>query len=133
MQTYGIDTSILVRLLTCDPEPDYSQTVTALEDLLDREPQSRFCASNMVIGEAYAAVHYHYGVSKPDTRVAMFEILQSGLIEPLGGKPVLDVILAADKGAGLADRLIVNDYQDDQCMTLTNDKRMAQLGGARLL
>ena len=133
MQTYGIDTSILVRLITCEPESDYLHTLSALEDLLDREPQSRLCASNMVIGETYAAVHYHYGISKADSRAALFELLQSGLIEPLGGRPVLDVIRAADKGAGLADRLIVNDYQDEQCVTLTNDKRMAKVDGARLL
>ncbi len=133
MQTYGIDTSILVRLLTCDPEPDYIQTLSALEDLLDREPQSRLCASNMVIAEAYAAVHYHYGVTKADSRAALFDVLQSGLIEPLGGRPVLDVIQAAGKGAGLADRLIVNDYQKSHHLTLTNDKRMGKVNGAQLL
>ena len=133
MQTYGIDTSILVRLITCKPESEYQRTLGALEDLLDREPHARFCASNMVIGETYAAVHYHYGVTKADTRAALFEVLQSGLVEPLGGKPVLDVILAADKGAGLADRLIVNDYQHSYHTTLTNDKRMAKVEGARLL
>ncbi len=133
MQTYGIDTSILVRLLTGDPEPDYTTTVTALEALLDREPQSRIVASDMVIGEAYVAVHYHYGVTKADTRAALFEVLQSGLVEPLGGKPVLNVIRAADKGAGLADRLIVNDYQRSYYTTLTNDKRMARMVGAELL
>jgi predicted nucleic-acid-binding protein len=133
MQTYGLDTSILVRLLTCDPEADYIQTLSALEDVLDREPQSRLCVSNMVIAEAYAAVHYHYGVTKGDTRAALFDILQSGLIEPQGGRPVLDVIRAADKGAGLADRLIVNDYRNSHYVALTNDKRMAKVEGARLL
>jgi len=133
MQTYGIDTSILVRLITCKPESEYQQTLHALEDLFDREPHSRFCASNMVIGETYAAVHYHYGVTKADTRAALLEVMQSGLIEPLRGKSVLEVVLAADKGAGLADRLIVHDYQDDQCTTLTNDKRMAKVDGAQLL
>ena len=133
MQTYGIDTSILVRLITCKPESDYQQTLQALEDLMDREPHARLCASNMVIGETYAAVHHHYGVSKADTRTALTEVLQSGLVEPLGGKTILDVIHAAAQGAGLIDHLIVNDYHDDQCVTLTNDKRMAKVDGAQLL
>lgn len=133
MQTYGIDTSILVRLITNKPETEYQQTLQALEDLLDRESHARLCASNMVIGETYAAVHHHYGISKADTRTALAAVLQSGLIEPLGGKTILNVIRAANQGAGLFDRLIINDYHDDQCVTLTNDKRMAKLQGAQLL
>jgi len=133
MLVYGIDTSILVRLLTGPPESEFQQTLQALEDLMDRESQARVCASNMVIGETYAAVYYHYGVSKADARTALTEVLQSGLVEPLDGKTILEVIRAANQGAGLIDRLIINDYHDDQCVTLTNDKRMAKVDGARLL
>jgi len=133
MQTYGIDTSILVRLLTGDPESDYARTVTALETLLDREPKSRIVASNMVIGEAYIVVQHHYGVTKAEARAALLEIFQCDLIEPQGGKHTLDVIKAATKGAGLMDRLIVAQYQTSGCVTLTHDKRMSRVDGAELL
>ena len=132
MQTYGIDTSILVRLLTGDPEPDYTQTATALETLLDREPKSRIVASNIVIDEAYIVVQHYYGVTKAEARAALLEVLQSDLIEP-ERKDTLDVIRAASKGAGLMDRLIVNDYQASDCKTLTHDKRMGKVEGAQLL
>jgi len=133
MQTYGVDTSILVRLLTGDPEPDCSQTVAALEALLEREPDTHICVSNMVIAEAYVVVQYHYGVTKAEARSALLEVLQSGLVEARGGRRVLGVIGAAEKGAGLVDRLIVDDYQEGGAVTLTHDKKMARLDGARSL
>jgi predicted nucleic acid-binding protein len=133
MQTYGVDTSILVRLLTGEPEPDYGQTVEALEALLEREPDARVCASNMVLAEAYIVVQYHYGVTKAEARSALLDVLQSGLVEARGGRRVLRVIEAAEKGAGLVDRLIVDDYQESGAVTLTLDERMARLDGARSL
>jgi predicted nucleic acid-binding protein len=79
---YGIDTSVLVRLLTGEPEKDYLKTVDALENLIAGEASSCVVASNQVIGEAYIAVQHHYGVPKQAARAALlkhFLILQSVL------------------------------------------------------
>ena len=63
IRRYGIDTSVLVRLLTGDPEKDFQYCVNRLRALID-EQGSEIFASNQVVGEAYIAVQHHYGVSK---------------------------------------------------------------------
>jgi predicted nucleic acid-binding protein len=126
---YGIDTSILVRLMTGDPAKDYSRTVKSLERLIEQKPGADILASNQVIGEAYIAVQHHYGISKSDARAALSSVLTSGLVAPLNGTAVLDVIRHAG-GCGLLDRLIVDDYSKHSVETLTHDRKMGALAGA---
>ena len=129
---YGIDTSILVRLLTGDPAKDFDKTVRALEVLLKQEPASAFYASNQVIGEAFIAVQHHYGVSKAEARAGLLAVLSSGLVAPLDGLPVLDAIRSTE-GCGLMDRLIAGDYQTRGLTTLTHDRKMGSLTGVMRL
>lgn len=128
---FGIDTSILVRLLTGDPEPGYRHNVEALTALVERDG-AELSASNQVIGEAYIAVQHHYGVSKADARAALVSVLSSGLVAPANGAGVF-AALQAKSGCGLLDRLIADDYRRTDQVTLTLDKRMAALPGCRLL
>lgn len=48
---------------------------------------------------------------------------------PLNGSAILGM-LQEDGGAGLMDRLIVQDYQAREIPVLTNDRRMSKLAGA---
>lgn len=129
---YGIDTSVLVRLLTGEPEKDYLKTIDALENLIAGDASSRVVASNQVIGEAYIAVQHHYGVPKQAARSALLEVFASGLVSPLNGASVLKAI-ATRTGCGLLDRLIVDDYQREGVVTVTNDRKMAALEEVRRL
>ena len=128
---YGIDTSVLVRLITSLPEAEYRRCQAELTRIVEQERAELF-ASNQVIGEAYVAVQHHYGVSKGDARVALTGALTSGLVAPLNGQPVLNV-LQETGGAGLIDRLIAEDYSRTVSETLTLDRRMAALPGVRRL
>ena len=124
-QRFGIDTSILVRLVTGEPPQAFDEAVSALTRMVEREHVSLF-ASNMVIGEAYIALQHHYQVSKPSAKAALRSVLTSGLVAPSGGQPVLDA-LAASRGCGLLDRLIALQYQAENLATLTLDRKMATL------
>jgi hypothetical protein len=128
---FGIDTSILVRLLTGDPEAGYRRCVEVLTRYVEEDGAEMF-ASNQVIGEVYVAVQHHYGVSKADARAALVSVLSSGLVGPSGGAGVF-AALNAEGGCGLLARLIADDYRRAEWMTLTLDKRMAALPGCRLL
>lgn len=128
---FGIDTSILVRLLTGDPVEGFEACVDALQALIDMEDAEIF-ASNQVIGEAYVAVQHHYGVSKADARSALSSVLRSGLVAPLNGASVLTA-LESDAGCGLFDRLIADDYRRAGMISLTLDRRMAALPDVRHL
>ena len=128
---FGIDTSVLVRLLTGDPPADFDRCADALRHLIEAE-DAVILASNQVIGEAYIAVQHHYGVSRAEARSGLLDVLRSGLVAPLNGRPVLSAIEASDS-PGLMDRLIANHYGDHALEVLTLDRRMASLPGARLL
>ena len=104
-QLYGIDTSVLVRLATSDPEPDFQRCVSELRVMIEEKDAEVF-ASNQVIGEAYIVLQRHYGISATDARSALADVLTSGLVSPLNGQSVV-LALRASGGPGVvrqADR-----------------------------
>lgn len=128
---FGIDTSILVRLATGDPEDGFEYCVRRLTALIERDDAEVF-ASNQVIGEAYVALQHHYGVGKSEARTALASVLRSGLVAPLNGAGVF-AALEADTGCGLLDRLIADDYRKAELVALTLDRKMGALSQARRL
>ena len=122
---FGIDTSILIRLATGDPEDGFERCVRKLSTLIERDDAEVF-ASNQVIGEAYVALQHHYGVSKSDARAALASVLKSSLVAPLNGASVF-AALEAGAGCGLLDRLIADDYRRADLTTVTLDRKMAAL------
>ena len=128
---FGIDTSILVRLLTGEPREDFLDCVAGLIALVEHEGSEIF-ASNQVIGEAYVAVQHHYRVSKRDARAGLRDVLRSGLVSPLNGHAVI-AALEAPGSPGLFDRLIADDYSRAGLEVLTLDRRMAKLAGVARL
>ena len=127
---YGIDASVLVRLTTRQPEEEFLRCVEELRAVL--EGGAEIVASNQVIGEAYVAVQHHYRVTKAAARSTLLDVLESGMVAPLDGQPVLDLL--RESGApGLVDRLIVDGYSRDDLDTLTLDRRMSSLPRSRLL
>ena len=121
---FGIDTSVLVRLAVGEPERDFRRCLEALRALVEDEGREIF-ASNQVIGEAYIAIQHHYLVSDVDARVALIDVLTSGLVAPLNGQAVIQA-LQTREGPGLFDRLIADDYSRAGLETLTLDRRMAE-------
>ena len=126
----GIDTSVLVRLVTGQPPDTYSYCVERLSALVAGGME--IYASNQVIGEAFIAIQHHYGVSSEDARAELRNVLRSGLVAALNGPMVLE-ILGTRGGPGLFDRLIANDYSRAGLETLTLDRSMASMPGSRLL
>lgn len=129
---FGIDTSVLIRLLTRDPQDEYERCVTRLTALVEEQDCEIF-ASNQVVGEAYIAVQHHYGVSREDARSALLRLLgSSGLVRPLNGRAVIQALMATGR-PGLFDRLIANDYDRSDLDVFTLDRKMAKLPNARKL
>ena len=128
---YGVDTSVLVRLITREPPGDFERCMSRLSTLVE-DPRCEIFASNQAIGEAYAALMHHYGISSADARSTLLDVLTSGLVAPLNGQAVIEA-LSASGSPGLFDRLIADDYSRAGLETLTLDRRMASLPNAGLL
>ncbi|MDE2769268.1 MAG: hypothetical protein OXI70_14380, partial [Chloroflexota bacterium] len=95
----GIDTSVLVRLVTGQPPELFALCVERLSALAAEDTQ--VMASNQVIGEAYVTLQIHYGASKAEARAGLLTTLTSGLVAPLNGRTVLDALAAATSGPGV--------------------------------
>ena len=122
---YGIDTSVLVRLVSGSPQGDFDRCVSELSTLVDEQRYEVF-ASNQVIGEAYATLTHHYGASEAQARSGLLDALTSGLVAPLNGQAVIDALSASGE-PGLFDRLIADEYSRAGLETLTLDRKMASL------
>ncbi len=127
---YGVDTSILVRLVAREPPADFQRCLSRLSVLVD-ERGCEILASNQAIGEAYAALIHHYDLSSADARAGLLGVLTCGLVAPLNGHTVIQALYAA--GPGLFDRLIADDYARAGLQTLTLDRQMSSLPATQLL
>ena len=129
-QPYGLDTSVLVRLVTAEPERDFQHCVKELRSLIEQDAE--IFASNQVIGEAYIVLQQHYDISSDDARSALVDVLTSGMVAPLNGQTVISA-LEESGGPGVFDRLIADGYTRAGLETLTLDRQMARLSGVSRL
>ena len=127
---YGIDTSVLVRLLTEAPPEEFERCVGRLKSMA--ESGYTALVSNQVIGEAYIVLQYHYAVSKDDARRSLLQTFESGLVRPLHGASTLRA-LEDSVGGGVIDRLVLEGYAHVGLTTLTLDKKMSVARQAELL
>jgi predicted nucleic-acid-binding protein len=105
----GLDTSVVVRLLTGEPR---DLALAALGYLLERKKAGdRVLVSDWVVAEAYYALQYHYGASKKDTLAALRDFLASPGVEGTGEvATVLAIPNLESSKPGFIDRVIHRNY-----------------------
>jgi predicted nucleic-acid-binding protein len=105
----GLDTSVLVRVLTGEPR---DLALIALDYLQEREKAGdRVLVSDWVLAEAYYALQHHYGASKKDILDAMKSFLASPGIEGTGEVvAVLATPGLESAKPGFIDRVIHRNY-----------------------
>lgn len=124
----GLDTSVVLRLLTGEPE---SLAVVAKQRLEQAHAENdTVIVSDLVLAEAYYALVYHYKKDKDEARQLLKRMATSGTVhvEPVHALVALDPAA----GAGLVDRLILNRYRSMQASTLTFDRALGAAGGVHL-
>ena len=131
--TYGLDTSVLVRLLIGRPR---DLALKALSFLLESQRAGdRIQVSELVVAEAYYALQHHYGVSKRDTLATLRGFFGTAGIEAEGD---LTKLLATPRLAsakpGFIDRVIHASYRRSGAEQLvTFERAAAKLPGVRVL
>jgi len=109
----GLDTSIVVRLLTGLP-PAQTWRATALVVQEARAAGRPVMVSDLVVAEAYFALHDHYGVPKEDAARSLLALLLSGSVSPEPGSRAVYALqssLGGTKKPGFVDRLIHAQYE----------------------
>lgn len=130
----GLDTSVVLRLITGDPEPLAARAVLFLNDAIIAGNQ--ITVSDIVLREAYFALHAHYDVPKRKAISALVDMLTEGSICVVDGSPILDVMrtcLESSQKPGFVDRLIHAQYAADGIELLSFEKAAGRLPNTRVL
>ena len=124
----GLDTSVVLRLLTGEPQ---DLAVVAKQRLEQAHAENdSVMVSDIVLAEAYYALVYHYKKDKNEARQLLQRMAISGTVQV---DPVQSLAaLEPAAGAGLVDRLILNRYRSMQATTLTFDRALGAAGGVKL-
>lgn len=129
----GLDTSVVLRLLTGEPA---DQARSALGWLQTSKASGIVpVISDLVVSEVYFALQYHYAVSKADALRHLSVFLTSGDVTADG---VVTAILAqpglATAKPGFVDRLIHEQYRrGGAARMVTFEKAAKSLPGVELL
>lgn len=130
--TVGLDTSVVLRLLTGQPATQAEAAVVFLDDLQRRG--DRPVVSDLVVAETYFALQHHYGVSKADALRALRRMLDDGEIASTGAAhTLLSVRNVASAKPGFVDRLIHHAYIAGGGSMATFEKAPAKLNAVTLL
>jgi len=127
---FGLDTSVVLRLLVGEP---IHQAEAALRFVETEAAANRPCqVCDLVIAEAYFALHAHYQVPKSEALVALLSLLTSGQVEPTEqAVRSLRSALTASAKPGFVDRLIHEHYLPARLATF--EKAAARLPTSQLL
>jgi predicted nucleic acid-binding protein len=130
----GLDTSVVLRLLTGEPPRQAKRALNFLHQL--HEEQRRPMVSDLVVAEAYYALHAHYGVPKREAIETLRLFVDSGTmdIEP-GGCAARALEAAATKSSspGFADRLIHAQYHRHGAEVASFETAFRKLPGTLVL
>jgi len=133
-RTVGLDTSVLLRLLTGLPE-DQSQRATRFiqQAMWDG---TTIIASDLALAEMYYALHYHYEVPKREALRAIQQMLDGGPVRAMPGSPIEDVLrqaLSSSAKLGFVDRLIHATYRRAGATMVSFEKASRRLEDSKVL
>lgn len=130
-QQVGLDTSFVLRLLTGEPAVQFEKAIAQLDRL--RASGKKAAVSDLVISEAYFALHYHYGVPKQLALDKLKEFMESPEIAATGeAAAILQEPGLGRAKPGFVDRLIHAHYHREAAGMLTFEKAAAKLPGVEI-
>lgn len=128
----GLDTSVVLRLLTGTPE---HLAQCALHEVQRRiDAGGKLLVSDLVVTEVYFALQHHYGMPKHEALTLLAGFLRHKGIETIGTVvAVLATPNLATANPGFVDRLIHAEYCNHTSEILTFEKAAGRLPGVRVL
>ena len=122
----GLDTTLVLRLLTGEPVKQFEKARTFIEEQLANS--KKLFVSDLVIAESYFALYYHYKVPKDEAVQQLDNFLSSGVVHPVPGSVCQKVIKESiSHKAGLVDQIIHEQYCLFTEQIASFDKSMCKL------
>jgi predicted nucleic acid-binding protein len=130
--TVGLDTSVVLRLLTGTPADQAARAVAFLDELERRGDQAMVC--DLVVAEVYFALQHHYQVPKRQALAALKSFFVAGEVVSHGvaGKVLQQEGLATAR-PGFVDRMIHATCAATGSTLATFEKASGKLAGTRVL
>ena len=129
---YGLDTSVVVRLLAAEP-PELAEIAQRTLADLNAQGETPF-VDDLVIAETYFALVYNYDITKEKALEGLRLLLESG--DVAASDTVLRILrtpnLATAK-PGFVDRLIHGSYQARNARMVTFERASARLPNVQVL
>ncbi|MBQ6340881.1 MAG: PIN domain-containing protein [Kiritimatiellae bacterium] len=130
--TYGLDTSVVLRIITGEPQSLAEAVSARIVELQDEG--NDFFISGIVVSEAYYALQYFYGNTKEDAIVALRALArESGFSVSAEAKAALETPEAWKANPGLVDRMIAGGYAMRGHITLSCEKSFHRLDLAEVV
>ena len=129
--THGLDTLVVMRLLTGDPPDQAEVAATFLAE--SKAAGDRLLVTDLVIAEVYFALHSKYKVPKAEALQRLREFVESGEVEAGVAARVLRTPNLASAKPGFVDRVIHATYSNDQARLVSFEKSVSKLAGAKVL
>jgi len=131
---FGLDTSVVLRLLIGEPEPQALAAKFFVENAV--KLGRPIFVSDLVVAEVYFALQFHYNVSKAAALDALRNLLESGVVRPQVNNSALAAIrasLGSSKKLGFVDRLIHAQYAAYPASLVSFEKAANRLPSAIIL
>ena len=128
----GLDTSVVLRLLTGEPANQAQAAETAIDEIAASGKKA--AVSDLVISETYFALQFHYGVPKAKALATLREFVDSDEIHCLGiAVEVFQKRELAQSNPGFVDRLIHGEYRKHCGKMISFEKAAKKLPGASVI
>ena len=124
--TYGLDTSVVLRILTGKPQPLAGIVLERIGHLLKNG--SDFFVADMAVLEAYHALQHFYGNTKEEAILALRSLAEEpGFAFSPEALDALNTPEAWKANPGMIDRMIANGYAARGYVTISCEKSFSKL------
>ncbi len=129
---HGLDTSVLVRLVTGLPEEPARQVGELIAGGI--RDGDEYAVSSLVLSETYFALQHHYGFTKEEALHTLRTLAgTSGLRVSATNLAILDTPGLAKANPGFVDRMIVGEYALSGLDTFSCEKAFRKLSGTTVI
>ena len=130
--TYGLDTSVVLRILTGRPQPFADIVLDRIGQLLN--DGCNFFVADIAVLEAYHALQHFYGNTKEEAILALRALAQEpGFVFSFEAMSALNTPEAWKANPGMIDRMIANGYAAKGYVTVSCEKSFAKLDLAQVI
>lgn len=130
--TYGLDTSVVLRLLTGQPADLAEKALARYQDGI--AGGDVFFVSDLVVAETYYAIQHHYGKTKEEALDALRQFSSAeGVSFSRGFLTSIRIPDLHRANPGFVDRLLSADYASRGQVTLSCEKSFRRLPDAEVI